>query len=87
MGYFMVLVFEIEHFCNMFEGFCVLMFGSVQDNGRCSELHVLAAHWHTLSFSFSPTGKALPAEVQCLLHNDHASVPKARIWKVSHWFQ
>jgi len=40
----MVLVFEIEHFCNMFEGFCVLMFGSVQDNGRCSELHVLAAH-------------------------------------------
>lgn len=29
-----------------------------------------------------PSGKALPAEVQCLLHNDHASVPKARIWKV-----
>lgn len=31
-----------------------------------------------------PTGKALPAEVQCLLHNDHAPIPKARIWKVSH---
>lgn len=31
-----------------------------------------------------PSGKALPAEVQCLLHNDHASVPKARIWKVPH---
>lgn len=40
----MVLVFGSEHFCNMFEGFCVLMFGSFQENGRCSELHVLAVH-------------------------------------------
>lgn len=36
----------------------------------------------TLDLFLLPSGKALPAKVQCLLHNDHASVPKARIWKV-----
>lgn len=36
----------------------------------------------TLDLFLLPSGKALPAKVQCLLHNDHASVPTARIWKV-----
>lgn len=36
------------------------MFGSVQENGRCNELHALAVCWHTLSFSLS-----LPQEKLC----------------------
>lgn len=45
---------------------------------QCCDIHYLF---------LPPSGKALPAEVQCLLHNDHAPVPKARIWEVPHWFQ
>lgn len=42
---------------------------------QCCDIHYLF---------LPPSGKALPAEVQCLLHNDHAPVPKARIWEVPH---